>query len=268
MFTISIGILFIIFFPRSVQTPSSLTGIRYFSDKEMRIILERVVRDDPSKGNTRRSISKAEIWSTATNWRLIAHVVATVCGLAPGSALMAYGPRLVIEWGYGRLQSNAMVSIGPSIGLLLCIAWGMLADRFQKRGAVALAGLFVWWLFLLIGRLLVYSDNGPAHFAAFAIAIAFQGTWHPVNGSWMALNAPTAGERSITMAILIMSANSAGIIGGQLFQSGDAPLYPIGWTAIVCLTSVALLAMVGANVQYWVLNRRLVKKGMPKRYHP
>ena len=257
----SIGVLFIVFFPKSVSKPSSLGGIRYFSEKETRILMERVVRDDPSKGHNRSNITKAEIRSTFTNWRLIPHIIATVAGLSPGPALMAYGPELVIGWGYGRLRSNAMVSIGPSIGLLLGIIWGMLADRFGMRGPVALSGLFGWWLFLFIGRLLVYSPNGTARFIAFTTAIAFQGTWHPVNGSWMALNAHTAGERSITMAILIMSANSAGIIGSQLFQEDDAPLYPVGWTMIVVLTSLALVAMIAANYQYWVLNRRLEKKG-------
>jgi hypothetical protein len=63
-----------------------------------------------------------------------------------------------------------------------------------------------------------------------------------------------------------MAANAAGIIGSQYFQASDAPLYPIGWTAIVSVVSVALVAMIWANVQYWVLNRRLAKQGSPIRY--
>lgn len=81
-------------------------------------------------------------------------------------------------------------------------------------------------------------------------------TADPVNGSWMALDARTAGERSITLAIFIMSANSAGIVGSQLFQASDAPVYRVGWTTIVALASVALFSSVFASAQYWVLNRR------------
>jgi len=82
----------------------------------------------------------------------------------------------------------------------------------------------------------------------------------------MALNAKTAGERSITMAIFVMSANIAGIIGSQLFQAEDAPLYRKGWTAILALVSVALLMSILANVQYWLLNRAQKKEGETK-YH-
>jgi hypothetical protein len=72
----------------------------------------------------------------------------------------------------------------------------------------------------------------------------------------MALNARSAGERSITLAIFIMSANCSGIIGSQLFQQDDKPLYRMGWTVVVSIISVALFFTVFANVQYWVLNRR------------
>jgi hypothetical protein len=71
------------------------------------------------------------------------------------------------------------------------------------------------------------------------------------------MNSPTSGERSLTMAAIIMSANTAGIVGGQLFQAHDAPLYKTGWTVGVVLISVSLIAATIANVQYRLLNRRL-----------
>jgi hypothetical protein len=82
----------------------------------------------------------------------------------------------------------------------------------------------------------------------------------------MALNARSAGERSITMAIFVMSANLAGIIGSQLFQAQDAPIYRTGWTVIMALVSIALLMSMIANVQYWLLNRFQKRKG-EERYH-
>ena len=76
----------------------------------------------------------------------------------------------------------------------------------------------------------------------------------------MALNSMSAGERSITMAILIMSANSSGIIGSQYFQQQDGPLYRTGWTAILSVISVAVVASAVANIQYFFLNKRKDKR--------
>lgn len=266
LFTISIGGLFIAFFPKGVTKPSSLTGIRYFSPRETYILSSRVLRDDPSKQNKGENITAAEIRSTFTNWKLIPHIVAAILGLAPGATFGAYGPTLVESFGYPRLASNALMSIGLWLGLIMTIIWGTLADRTGQRGLIALAGITGLWLSLLAGRILVFSDYGFARFLALTSAVTFSGVWHPVNGSWMALNASTSGERSITMAILIMSANTAGIVGAQLFQEYDAPLYPAGWTNIVLLVLVGVGAIVAANVQYRILNQRLATRGSRKRF--
>lgn len=78
-----------------------------------------------------------------------------------------------------------------------------------------------------------------------------------MNASWLALNAKSPGERSIRMAMIIMSANTAGIIGSQLFQARDAPKYHTGWAAIVGVIATGFVLSLVANVQYWYLNRKL-----------
>jgi hypothetical protein len=52
---------------------------------------------------------------------------------------------------------------------------------------------------------------------------------HPLNGSWIAVNIRNPAERSIATALLIMTANTAGIAGAQIFQAHDAPLYPLSY---------------------------------------
>jgi len=61
------------------------------------------------------------------------------------------------------------------------------------------------------------------------------------------------------MAMFIMAANAAGIIGGQLFQSSDSPAYKVGWTVIVCLVAVGLVSSLIAIGQYWFENKRILK---------
>ncbi len=82
----------------------------------------------------------------------------------------------------------------------------------------------------------------------------------------MALNARNAAERSITLATFVMAANVAGIIGSQIFQAQDSPLYQTGWTVIVGLVSGALVMSIIANAQYWLLNRFQKREGEAK-YH-
>jgi hypothetical protein len=59
---------------------------------------------------------------------------------------------------------------------------------------------------------------------------------------------------------------SAGIIGAQLFQEDDGPLYTKGWTHIVLIVLVGVGAIIMANAQYRILNRRLTLRGSQKRF--
>lgn len=62
--------------------------------------------------------------------------------------------------------------------------------------------------------------------------------------------------------MMIMAANTSGIIGSQLFQQDDGPKYHTGWTVIVALIATGFLLSIAANWQYWWLNRRLDRKGI------
>ncbi|KAK3330042.1 alternative sulfate transporter [Apodospora peruviana] len=260
LFTILVGVLFISLFPKAPGNPVSMFGFRYFTERESQILERRVLLDDNTKQHTHQHVTRAELKAVLTNWRLIPHILLTICALAPSSTLFAYAPSLVISFGYERLKSNAMISIGAWILLVTNVSWGVIADRIGFRGPMVALGLFIYWGFVLGNRILITSTNSTARFAMLTLSIAFSSNWHPINGSWMALNAKTAGERSITMAIFIMAANTSGIVGSQLFQAKDAPLYQTGWTVIISLASVGVVASIFANLQYYLLNRKLELK--------
>jgi hypothetical protein len=62
------GIVFGILFPRSPGHPVSLTNIRWFSERESRILVQRVVADDPTKHQNAKNVTMAELKATLTNW--------------------------------------------------------------------------------------------------------------------------------------------------------------------------------------------------------
>lgn len=267
IYTVITGVLFLVIFPKAPENPVSFMKIRLFNDRESHILKKRVDLDDPSKAQGRPHVSWSEFKRTFQNWRLIPHFLTGLCGMAPSWTMGSYAPILVASFGYGRLTANAYVSIGGWILLVSNAAWGYLADKYQRRGAMVFIGILAFWCFTLGNRLSVYSENETQRFALLVVGVAFSSCWHPTNCSWVSLNAKTPEERSISMAIMIMSANLAGIIGTQLFREDDAPHYPMGWTAILILVSLALVFTVLANLQYFILNRRLRNKEVARLYH-
>ncbi|KAJ3957463.1 hypothetical protein N0V92_005963 [Colletotrichum tropicale] len=246
--------------------PVSLAGLRYFSEREAEILYKRVMLDDPSKAHPKKSVSWPELREALTNWKLIPHVIFTIAALSPSSTLSSYAPSLVASMGYDRLQANAMVSIGAWILIPVNLFWGWIADKTRVRGPWVFLGLLIFWGFNL-GNLLLIDSDRTKRFTMLTLSVAFSFPWHPVNGAWVSMNAKSAGERSITMAILIMAANCSGIVGKQLFREGDGPKYRQGWTVITGLVTAAVVCGIWANVQYYILNkRRLSRTGLSYQY--
>ncbi|KAE9376566.1 MFS transporter [Stipitochalara longipes BDJ] len=259
LFTILVAGIFATLFPGTPKNPKTLTGIGYFSEREVHILRRRVQFNNSNDGTGRKTISLKELTRTLTDWRIYPHLILTICALSPSSVLWSYAPTLVGSFGYPRLQSNALVSVGGWLLLVVNVFWGWVADKTQKRGYVVLAGLSIWWGFALGNLILTASTDKTSRYAILTLAMAFASPWHAVNGSWLAVNGRSPADRSIRMAMFIMSANCSGIVGSQLFQAKDAPHYRTGWTVIVALISFAIVLATFNVVQYWLLNKALDK---------
>ncbi|KAJ4248370.1 hypothetical protein NW762_012700 [Fusarium torreyae] len=267
IFTVLVGIAFLLTFPDEVIKPVSILKVRYFTERESQILYQRVLRDDPSKAQVGQHVTMKEIKSALTNWRLLPHIGFTICGLAPASAFGSYAPSLVVSFGFERLQSNALVSIGFWSLLVTNLIWGYASDKMGVRGPMVVLGFILGLGFNIGNRILVESTNSNLKFAMLTLSLAFAWPWHAVNGSWLSLNAKSPGERSITLAIHIMAANCSGIVGKQLFRSEDAPHYPQGFTIIVGLTAAGLVLSSIANLQYYFSNgKKLTRTGLKYTY--
>ncbi|KAK7530460.1 major facilitator superfamily domain-containing protein [Phyllosticta citricarpa] len=263
LFTICTGFLYLAFYPKDRDDPRPFTGIKYFTAREQHILSTRVVIDDPTKApnSKRKTISMQELKESLSDWTLYPHVLLTICALAPTSVFTSYGPKLIMSWGYERLSSNALFSIGLWIQVFTAMVWGFWADKGKIRGIPTVAALLLWLAFTLGCRLAATSSNHTTRLAMIVMSLSFSIIWHPLNSSWLAINARSPADRSIKMACIVMAANLAGIVGSQLFQSSDAPKYITGWTVVVVLNSLALFFGLLANAQYRMLNWMGKKSG-------
>ncbi|KAF2136636.1 uncharacterized protein K452DRAFT_258800 [Aplosporella prunicola CBS 121167] len=262
LFTICTGFLYIAFFPKDRDHPIPFLKLQYFTERERHIAVQRVLTDDPSKApGSHKSITMRELKWALSDWTLYPHCLLTICALAPTSSFTSYGPKLVISFGYPRLASNAIFSIGHWIMLFTSPAFGYWADKIQKRGITVTTALLLWWGFTLGCQITDESKNSATRLAMMILAVSFSLVWHPLNSSWLAINTRSPADRSIKMACIVMSANLAGIIGSQLFQQDDAPVYRTGWKLLVILNACGVFFSLVANGQYRVLNWLAEKRG-------
>ncbi|KLJ11948.1 hypothetical protein EMPG_09637 [Blastomyces silverae] len=261
LLTIIVGFLFLALFPAGPDNPVSMFGYRYFTEREAKFLSQRVLADDPKKAKGGNSISLKQLKGAVSNWKMYPHLFVTISGLAPIYVFGAYAPTLVASFGFERLVSNALVTIGLWAQLFLVVLWGYVGDKTGRRGYVVLAGSLCSWGFILGCRVLVYSPDGNLRFALLTLAIAFCAVWQPVNASWMSMNCRSPEERSIAMALFTMATNVAGIVASHVFKQEDRPLYVMGWNVNIGLICAHIVIVCGTILQYMILNRRRTKAG-------
>ncbi|KAM0331510.1 hypothetical protein ACHAQA_003187 [Verticillium albo-atrum] len=127
LLTVVAGLFFFALFPGTPSNPVSLLGVRFFTDREITILRDRVIIDDPNKATKKKSINVRDLGRALSDYKLWPHILLTSVGLAPSVALWSYAPSIVISFGYERLQSNALTSVGQWMGVALTLFLGWVA---------------------------------------------------------------------------------------------------------------------------------------------
>ncbi|ERS97610.1 MFS transporter [Sporothrix schenckii 1099-18] len=260
IFTVLTGVVFVTLFPGLPSHPVSFAGVRYFSDRELLILRQRKALDDPTAGPLRRRVAWQDLRVTLLSGKVWLHVLLTTVGLAPSTALWSYAPTIVASYGFNRLASNAMTSVGQWVSVALVVLGGFVADRWGRRGCFVLVAVAIEFVFTVAYKCLHDDAARATKFALLTLASATCSWWHAAHGSWLAINARSPAERSIRMALFIMAANCAGIVGGQLFRSDDLPYYHRGWTIAVAFMAFSVAVTLALLVLYALANRQLKKE--------
>jgi MFS family permease len=178
-----------------------------------------------------------------------------------------YIPTIIKNLGYAKLTANALSSVGGFGTVILTPLNAFASDIFNRRAHFVLLPLT--WSLILVS--IVYSQavsNTWRQYTVWTLLNAGIATFHPVNGAWLSINSKTPQERSISLALWIMSANLSGVCGAQIFRAQDAPLYRHGILAIVILTATGWAITLFQGVQYYISNRKLDRvygKVLPRR---
>ncbi|XWX02426.1 hypothetical protein V2A60_010463 [Cordyceps javanica] len=260
MLTIVVGIIFGILMPHSPANPSNILRHCYFTPREIYILTQRVAHDNLASEAKSKYVRWANIKAAFTRWYIYPQLTVSFCAIAVISPLGTYQPSIIASYGYDRLQANALASVGNWIVIVLSLSFGWIADKSGKRGGLVLFASVLGFAFCLATRQLASSTNRDLKYGVLICSALWGSIMHPLNGSWLAVNVRNPAERSIIMALLIMTVNTAGLAGAQIFQAQDGPLYRTGFTVIVSLASVGLVFAAISNTQYLWLNRKLDHK--------
>ncbi|KAI0404530.1 major facilitator superfamily transporter [Xylaria palmicola] len=242
--TLLIGLASFFFMPQSpAKTKSRWNPEGYFTEKEVKIIVNSVIRDDPGKAGmyNRQGLTVGQIWTCAKDydmWPLYA------LGLLFGIPKYPVSQYLSLSFrglGFSVIQTNLLsipYIVASSITMLLITA---VSELVKNRSLVAMAEDL--WLLPNFAALIALPDpiSPWSYFAIATVLLSFPYT-HPIQVAWTSRNAGSVQQRTVSAAIYNIWVQVSAIIGANVYQPGDAPRYFKANTGllVVCIWMVVV----------------------------
>lgn len=241
-FTVFSGFVLGFLLPDSFKNPRStfLPRVTFFNDRELHILKNRILLDDPMKGKKRKHIGRGAFKKAFSNWRLWVHVLITLSNNGPQRAFDTYSPSIVNSFGFAALTSNALASVGLFLQIPVSFSLSYVSDHFNKRGETVMAGLSMHLLGYVFNRIFTEISIRGVRYFGVVWTQTFGTFSHPLNIAWMSLACGDSEERALAMAMVIMGANIAGIYGAQIFREDDRPRYRRGFSINIAVLTIGL----------------------------
>ncbi|KAL1297930.1 hypothetical protein AAFC00_006443 [Neodothiora populina] len=264
-----IGIISYFYVPPSpTQTASKFRGKDgWFNEREEKIMVNRILRDDPSKGDmhNRQAIDFGMFWKCLQDYHMWPIYLIGLSWMLPQIPMASYLTLTLKAVGFGTFTTNLLCipAYALFIILLLLVTW--VSERVNERFLLCTVSQF-WVLPLLIAlEVLPPTRSGWVQWV-LAILLFAQPYVHAILVAITSRNAGTVRTRTVASALYNMFVQGSNIIGNNIYRAPDKPLYYTGNKVLIGLTCYNIALFVGTKVFYVYVNRKrdLVWNAMSK----
>ncbi|KLO15595.1 MFS general substrate transporter [Schizopora paradoxa] len=255
--TVFVAVATWFYLPRNVaRTKGGLRGFKpWFTDRQAKIAVTRVVRDDPAKRLYESTVTWTDVKDTITDPAMWGHWTITAIGLTPTTPLQTYLPTVIKSFNFNVFVANALTAPPYILTCITSVVNIWHSDRTRERGLHGAFGAgwqLVGWI--LLRSLPDNTSRGVKYFAACVVQ-----SWpytHPLCIAWMSENTGSVGKRTIASGAIIGFANIYGTWGSQIYQAKDSPNFRTGNIINIVFAGIATALWVVQKFYYKYRNAR------------
>ncbi|KAF2665713.1 MFS general substrate transporter [Microthyrium microscopicum] len=258
LITLVLGFVSFFRMPASaVQTKTWFRPKGWFTDRELAIVVNRVLRDDPRKGDmhNRQAITPARLWAAMKDYDLWPIYLLGLTCFIPQSPPAVYLTQTLRNLGFSTFNTN-LLTIPSSVFhiiTLLSITW--ISEKLNSRALVAMFQS-IWTLPCIIA---LYAWPGLlkqqwASYILLTVLLSYP-YCHAINVGWASKNSNNVGSRSVSTALYNMCVQLGGIIAANIYRDDDKPRYKRGNRVLIGINCMAIALFVFAKLYYVVKNK-------------
>ncbi|EFQ34668.1 major facilitator superfamily transporter [Colletotrichum graminicola M1.001] len=236
--------------PGPTQTKNWFRGKNgWFTDHEESIMVNRLLRDDPSKGDmhNREGVGLSLLFKAVRDWEQWPLYLIGLTAYIPPSPPSTYLSFILRQLGFSTFQANLLAI--PSQFLfavnLLIISW--VSGRAKERAIVS--SISNWWIFPWLVALVALpaSTSTWIRYALLTGLLSYP-YCHAILVGWNAKNSNAVRTRAVSAALYNMFVQAGNIAASNIYRDDDKPLYRRGNKILlgVCCFNIVLFYFVKA----------------------
>lgn len=262
-FTLLVGIVSFFKMPASaVQTKTWFRKKGWYTDREEKIVVNRVLRDDPSKGdmNNREPVSVPELCKTLLDYDLWPIYIIRLLGDIGALPILNYMTLTLRKLGFSTFNTNLLTIPYSILTIITMLSTGYISEIINSR-ALVLATIPVWILTCLFP--LRYWAGAQVNiwgtYAILTLVLGASPPW-PLTISWCSANSNSVRNRAVSAAIVNIMLQTGGIISANIYREDDEPHYKRGNVILIGIGFGALAACILTRYYYIFRNKQKVQK--------
>ncbi|KIY50631.1 MFS general substrate transporter [Fistulina hepatica ATCC 64428] len=239
------------------QTKRWSTPKGWFTEREEVIMVNRILRDDPSKSDmhNRQALSLHMIWSALKDWGLWPLYILGIVHAIPTGPPQTYLTLSLRSLGFTTTQSTLLSIPATFVGMCNLLLTSFLSELVKCR-TLATIILPLWALPLLCALYTFDSDTSQwVYFAVVTLIVGYPYI-HPIQVGWTSRNSYSVRTRTVSASLYNMFVQLGGICYAYIYQNDDKPLYKRGNRILIGICCMNIFLYIGTFFFYRTINKR------------
>ncbi|KAI3392000.1 hypothetical protein diail_6353 [Diaporthe ilicicola] len=234
--------------PSPTQTKGWFRGRDgWFNEREEKIMVNRVLRDDPAKGgmHNRQGLTLTLLWEALCDYDLWPIYLLGITWTIPATPITAYLTLNLKSLGFDTFGTNLLTIPAYVLFGIQLLWWTWVSERWNNRFGIVLVSM-IWCFPLVLALELMPSRASPwAWYACSALLVGYPYV-HAIIVGITSRNAGSVRTRTVGSAIYNMTVQAGSIIASNIYRTDDAPYYRTGnkvLLGIIAWTAVLIVAI-------------------------
>ncbi|KAL5504939.1 hypothetical protein ACEPAH_7602 [Sanghuangporus vaninii] len=233
----------------------------WFSEREETIIVSRILRDDPTKGDmhNREGLTLKRLWTAVLDYDLWPlYILGLMFGI-PVGPVSQYLTLSLRELGFTVFETNLLTIPSTAVAIVIMFLAALLSENIHDRALVSMVE-DIWSLPFLVALYCLPENPSPWLYYGLASGLLCYPYIHPIQVGWCSRNSGAVASRTVNASLYNMFVQASSVIYSNIYRADDAPRYRRGNRVLIAIACVNIGILYPSAKLYYIWRNKQREK--------